>query len=115
MGGKKDAHYNLSRMERLNESRRKEYMVEVQKNQHVEEDPAQGCRNYPNTELQSYAECDDQYMRDKIEEFAPGFNLTPPWLTMDLDKVTTEPVVIPKAQGYVQNLAKMFKDTIKLN
>ena len=91
------------------------HIVKIKKNVFVEEDPRKTCRNYPNTEFQSYAECDDQYMRDKIEEVAPGLNLTPPWLTRDLDKVTTEPVVIPKAQGYVQNLAKMFKDTIKLN
>ena len=66
MGGKKDAHYNLSRMERLNESRRKEYMVEVQKNQHVEEDPAQGCRNYPNTEFETFNDCDMAFMRRSL-------------------------------------------------
>ena len=61
----------------------------------VEEDPRKSCRNYPNAEFSSFAECDNQYMRDRIDQVAPGLNLTPPWLTNDLNKVTTEPVIVP--------------------
>ena len=31
-------------------------------------------------------------MKEKIEEAAPGLNLTPPWLNQNLDLVTIEPV-----------------------
>ena len=71
------------------------YIVKIKKNVFVEEDPRKSCRNYPNAEFSSYAECDTQYMRDKINQAAPGLNLTPPWLTRDLGEVTTEPVSVP--------------------
>ena len=38
-------------------------------------------------------ECDNKYMRDKVDKVAPGWNLMPVWMTNDLSKVTTEPVV----------------------
>ena len=79
------------------------YIVKIKKNVFVEEDPRKTCRNYPNAEFSSYAECDDQYMRDRIDQAAPGVNITPPWLTKDLDKVTTEPVVAPQVTGFVKN------------
>ena len=69
------------------------YIVKVKKRVFVEEDPKSACRNYPNLEFSSYRECDDDYMRNRIEAVAPGLNLTPPWLTDDLDKVTKEPVL----------------------
>ena len=61
------------------------YIVKIRKNVFVEEDPRKSCKNYPNAEFSSYAECDDQYMREKIDQVAPG--LTPPWLTRDLDRL----------------------------
>ena len=70
------------------------YTVKIKKNVFVEEDPRKSCKNYPNAEFSSYAECDNQYMREKIDEVAPGLNLTPPWLTRDLDTVTSEPVAV---------------------
>ena len=69
------------------------YIVKVKKQVFVEEDPRKACRNYPNQDFNSYADCDDHYMRDRIEAVAPGLNLTPPWLTDNLDKVTQEPVL----------------------
>ena len=69
------------------------YIVKVKKQVFVEEDPRKACRNYPNPEFKSYADCDDHYMRDRIEAVAPGLNLIPPWLTDDLDNVTKEPVL----------------------
>ena len=77
------------------------YIVKIKKNVFVEEDPRKTCRIYPNAEFSSYAECDDQFMRDRIDQVAPGMNITPPWLTKDLDKVTTEPVVAPIDYGIV--------------
>ena len=53
------------------------YIVKVKKQVFVEEDPRKACRNYPNPEFESYADCDDQYMRDRIEAVAPGLNLIP--------------------------------------
>ena len=50
------------------------------------------CRNYPNSDFQSYRECDDKYMRTKVDEVAPG--LMPVWMTEDLSKTTTNPVVM---------------------
>ena len=47
----------------------------------MEEDPGKSCRNYPIPGFSSYAECDDEYMRARIKEAAPGMNLTPVWLT----------------------------------
>ena len=49
-----------------------------------EQDPANGCRNYPNLEYLSYEECDDQFLRKLL----PG--LTPVWMTEDFDQVSTQ-------------------------
>ena len=68
------------------------YIVKIKKNVFVEEDPRKSCRNYPNEEFSSFAECDDQYMKNRVGQVAP--NLTPPWLTKDLDTVTTEPEAV---------------------
>ena len=53
-------------MDGLMESRRKEYMVEVHKIEHVEEDPAQGCRRYPNKNFETFNDCDMAFMRRGI-------------------------------------------------
>ena len=58
----------------------------------VEEDPNQNCRNYPTSEFASYTECDDQYVRKRIDQLAPGLNLTPVWLVDNLDLATTQPL-----------------------
>ena len=68
------------------------YRVKIKKNIFVEEDPGKSCRNYPIPGFSSYRECDDEYMRARIKEAAPGMNLTPVWLTDNLEEVTTEPV-----------------------
>ena len=46
--------------------------------------PANGCRDYPNLEFLSYEECDDLFLRNLL----PG--LTPVWMTEDFDKVSTQ-------------------------
>ena len=69
-----------------------QYAVKIKKRVFVEENPKTSCQNYPNSKFSSYGECDKKFMKDTIEEAAPGLNLTPPWLTEDLDLVTIKPV-----------------------
>ena len=64
------------------------YIIKIKKNVFVEEDRTKDCRNYPNLDFESYKDCDFQYMMNKVKEM----NLMPPWLTDDLDNVTSEPV-----------------------
>ena len=66
------------------------YVVEIKKMVFVEEDSSQTCRNYPTSGFDSYTECDDDYAKRKIEQFAPGLNLTPVWMTDNLDMVTSK-------------------------
>ena len=70
------------------------YIARIKSNVFVEEDPSQTCRDYPTSEFSSYMDCDDHFMRRKIDEVAPGLNLTPVWLTDDLDMTTTQPLPI---------------------
>ena len=76
----------------MNLNQLSQYIVKIRANIFVEEDPNQNCRNYPTSEFSSYTECDDQYVRKKLEQIAPGLNLTPVWMTDDLDLVTAEPL-----------------------
>ena len=76
----------------LDNERLLNYRVQIKKNIFVEEDPGKSCRNYPIPGFSSYTECDDEFMRKTIKEAGPGLNLTPVWLTQNLDEVTTEPV-----------------------
>ena len=39
-------------------------------------------------------------MKNKVKEIAPGMNLMPPWLTDDLDNVTTKPVKFTRFVSY---------------
>ena len=68
------------------------FVVKIKKTVFAEEDPSQTCRNYPTSEFESYTECDDKYMKKKIEEISPGKNLTPVWMTENLDTVTSHPL-----------------------
>ena len=70
------------------------YIVKIKENVFVEEDPSQTCRNYPTSEFSSYTECDDLYVRKRLDQIAPGLNLTPVWMADDLDLVTTQPLPI---------------------
>ena len=66
------------------------YVVNIKKDVFVEEDPSHTCRNYPTSEFDSYTECDDNYARKKIEQIAPGLNLTPVWMTNSLELATSQ-------------------------
>ena len=74
------------------------YVVKIKKFISVEEDPDNNCRNYPNDDFQSFEDCDSKYMRKKVDRIAPKKNLTSPWLTDDLDKVTSKPVTLAANQ-----------------
>ena len=74
--------------------------VKIKKRLFIEGEPGTTCRNYPNSDFQSYRECDDKYMRTKVDEVAPGLNLMPVWMTEDLSEATTNPVIMTlKASG----------------
>ena len=62
----------------------KAYTVEITERHFVEEDPINGCRDYPNPEYASYDDCDNQFMRKTL----PG--LTPVWITEVLEEVTIQ-------------------------
>ena len=68
--------------------------VQVKKKVFLEGDPGTTCRNYPNPEFKSYMECDNKYMRNKLDKVAQGLNLMPVWMTKDLSRVTIEPLVV---------------------
>ena len=72
------------------------YVVNIRKRVFKEEGPRQKCRSYPTTEYESYAECDDHYTRKKIEQIAPSLNLTPVWMTNNLNFVTSQ--ILPADQ-----------------
>ena len=60
------------------------FRVKIKKRVFIEGEPGTTCRNYPNSDFQSYRECDDKYMRTKVDKVAPGLNLMPVWMTEDL-------------------------------
>ena len=52
--------------------------------EYPEEDPENPCTNYPNQLHQSYAECDDQFVRSSLpDDFAPFWSLD------DMSQATT--------------------------
>ena len=72
--------------------------MKIKKRVFIEGEPGTTCRNYPNSDFESYRECDDHYMRKKVNNATPG--LVPLWMTGDLSKVTTKPVIFSiKAMG----------------
>ena len=79
----------------------------------LEEGQRQTCRNYPTREFASYADCDDQYIRKRIEKIAPGMNLTPVWinesLTSDSFQVKVSNNIALKKKGVGDMLAKWQK------
>ena len=69
------------------------YRVKIKERVYVEGDPGRTCRNYPNSEFETYKACDEKYMKERVQKVAAGLNLMPPWMTDDMSKVTIEPVV----------------------
>ena len=76
------------------------FRVKIKKRVFIEREPGTTCRNYPNSDFQSYRECDDKYMRKRVDRIAPGLDLIPVWMTEDLSEVTTKPAIVSlKATG----------------
>ena len=72
-----------------------DYIVQMKKRVIAEEDPSNTCRNYPNEDFGTYMECDDEFMARTFKDITDGLNLTPPWLTDDLNSATVTPVPWP--------------------
>ena len=67
------------------------YIVKTQEINYVEEDKSKDCKNYPNSEFQSFSDCEDQLSKDFLAKEFP--NIIPVWLTDDLENVTTRAVI----------------------
>ena len=65
------------------------YAVEISKNVYLEEDKSKKCADYPNSEFDTYMECDDRYMKNICQRF----QLAPIWLLDDFSHVTSKAVV----------------------
>ena len=64
----------------------KKYGIEISENVYVEEDVSKHCREYPNEEYESFADCDNQYVRNVCKKH----NINPIWLTDDFTNVTVQ-------------------------
>ena len=64
----------------------KKYGIEISENVYVEEDTSKHCREYPNEEYESFADCDNEYVRNVCKKH----NINPIWLTNDFEKVTVQ-------------------------
>ena len=63
------------------------YSIKIKQNHFLEEDPAQECRNYPNSDFESYKDCDDEMSKRHLANKTPG--VVPVWLTDDMESVST--------------------------
>ena len=66
--------------------KRYKYVLKINQKVFVEEDKSKNCRNYPNEDFESYAACDDRYMKSLCD--AAG--LSPIWLADDITEVTVQ-------------------------
>ena len=64
----------------------KKYGIEISENVYVEEDVSKHCREYPNEDYESFADCDDQYVRKVCKKH----NIHPIWLADDFTNVTVQ-------------------------
>ena len=71
------------------------YIVKIKKHIIAEEDPSNTCRDYPNEDFATYMECDDKFMAKTYKDIVDGLNVTPPWITDDLNSATVTPVLWP--------------------
>ena len=69
------------------------YALKIDQKLFIEEDTSKNCRNYPNKDFDSYAACDDHYMKSLCD--AAG--LLPIWLTDDINEVTVQ--ATPNSKG----------------
>ena len=76
---------------KMRQGKMRNFRVKIKQRVHIEDEKGNTCRNYPNSDFESYRECDQQFMMTTVEKTAPG--LMPLWMTEDLSKVTSHPVV----------------------
>ena len=69
------------------------FRVKIKKKVLLEGEPGTTCQNYPNSDFESYRECDDRYLRARVDEITP--ELMPVWMIENLSKVTAKPAVVP--------------------
>ena len=54
------------------------------------QNPNNPCRNYPNEEFESFEECDERFVRERIKE---EVNFIPFWATKNLSEVTKKVIL----------------------
>ena len=62
-------------------------IIRVSQNIFVEEDERINCKNYPNSEFESYRDCDEKFLYKEIRN---KFNVVPFWTANDLNEVTSK-------------------------
>ena len=67
------------------------YIVKTQEVIYVEEDKSKDCKDYPNSEFQSFGDCEDQGSKDFLAKKFP--NIIPVWLMDNIENVTTGAVI----------------------
>ena len=85
------------------------YIMELKQNTFVENDPSKHCVNYPNSENESYNDCDKNFTMRKLAEHY-GQGLVPIWATNDLLNVTTSHYV-----DWSYDYGNLFDGTIPSN
>ena len=61
-------------------------VFKISENIYSEDDPKKKCRNYPNSNFESYDECDKTFLRDKLAKM----NFTPFWIAETLEEVSMQ-------------------------
>ena len=89
------------------------YIVKTQEVIYMEEDKSKDCKNYPNSEFQSWGDCEDQGSREILAKRFP--NIIPVWLNDNLENVTTRAVIEDgnKKVVHINNLLKWPKNRLK--
>ena len=67
------------------------YIVKTQEVIYVEEDESKDCKDYPNSEFQSFGDCEDKGSKDFLAKKFP--NIIPVWLMDNIENVTTGAVI----------------------
>ena len=62
-------------------------IIRVSQNIFIEEDESKKCRNYPNSNFDSYRDCDEQFLYREIKS---KYNVVPFWTAYDLNEVTSK-------------------------
>ena len=69
----------------LNKTMYMEGIFQVSQTINSDEDLSKSCKNYPYNGLESYKDCDEQYI---YQLFSKQYQLMPPWVSRYIDEVT---------------------------